>query len=396
MFQKIDYLNGQIFMNKRKICILVNSRANYARIKTVLRAIKKRKNLQLQLVIGASAVLDRFGDLTEIIIKDGFKIAGKIYSIVEGENPTTMAKSTGLAIIELSTLFENLKPDIVLTVADRFETLSTAIAASYMNIPLAHTQGGEVTGSIDESVRHAITKLSNIHFPATKLAKKNIIKMGENPENVYLTGCPSIDLALNIDTKIQKNFFSMYGGVGPKIDPKTPYLVVLQHPVTTEYGSGMRQINETIKAVSLINMQAVWLWPNVDAGSDEISKGLRSFREIEKPKLIHFYKNFKPEDFLKLIKNCSCMVGNSSSAIREGSFLGIPAVNIGTRQKGREHGKNIIFSDYNSKSIALAIKKQLKNGYFSQESIFGHGNAGEKIATILSRVKVKVQKKLNY
>ena len=161
-------------MLRKKICILVNSRANYARIKTALQAIQKRKKLQLQLVIGASAVLDRFGDLTKIIKKDGFKIVGKIYSIVEGENPTTMAKSTGLAIIELSNLFENLKPDIVLTVADRFETLATAIAASYMNIPLAHTQGGEVTGSIDESVRHAITKLSNIHFPATKLAKRNL------------------------------------------------------------------------------------------------------------------------------------------------------------------------------------------------------------------------------
>ena len=331
-------------MQKRKICILVNSRANYARIKTVLSEINNKSNLQLQLVIGASAVLDRFGDLTKIIKKDGFKIAGKIYSIVEGENPTTMAKSTGLAIIELSTLFENLKPNIVLTVADRFETLSTAIAASYMNIPLAHTQGGEVTGSIDESVRHAITKLSNVHFPATKKAYKNLLKMGENPKNVYLTGCPSIDLAKKIDPTIPNNFFTKYGGVGPKIDPKRPYLVVLQHPVTTEYGKGIKQINETINAINSIKIQTVWLWPNVDAGSDEISKGLRTFREIKKPKLIHFYKNFSPEDFLKLIKNCSCIIGNSSSAIREGSYLGIPAVNIGTRQKGREHGKNIIFT----------------------------------------------------
>ena len=383
-------------MIKKKICIVVNSRANYARIKTVLKEISNEKNLQLQLVIGASALLDRFGDLTDLVEKEGFKISGKIYSIVEGENPTTMAKSTGLAIIELSSLFENLKPDIVLTVADRFETLATAIAASYMNIPLAHTQGGEVTGSIDESVRHAITKLSHIHFPATKLAKKNIIRMGENPKNIYLTGCPSIDLISNINSKISQKLLSSYGGVGPEIDPKKPYLVVLQHPVTTEYGSGIKQINETIKAVCSVNMQTIWLWPNVDAGSDEISKGLRSFREIKKPKLIHFYKNFEPEDFLKLIKNCSCIVGNSSSAIREGSFLGIPAVNIGTRQKGREHGKNITFSDYNSKSIEFAIKKQLKHGKYPKEQIFGKGNSGVKIAKVLSTVKVKIQKNLNY
>ena len=383
-------------MQKRKICILVNSRANYARIKTVLSEINNKSNLELQLVIGASAVLDRFGDLTKIIKKDGFKIAGKIYSIVEGENPTTMAKSTGLAIIELSTLFENLKPNIVLTVADRFETLSTAIAASYMNIPLAHTQGGEVTGSIDESVRHAITKLSNIHFPATKKAYKNLLKMGENPKNVYLTGCPSIDLAKKIDPTIPNNFFTKYGGVGPKIDPKRPYLVVLQHPVTTEYGKGIKQINETINAINSIKIQTVWLWPNVDAGSDEISKGLRTFREIKKPKLIHFYKNFSPEDFLKLIKNCSCIIGNSSSAIREGSYLGIPAVNIGTRQKGREHGKNIIFTDYKSKNILRAIKYQIQKNKPKQEKIFGDGNSGKKIANILSNVKIKIQKQLNY
>ena len=326
---------------KRKVCIIVNSRANYGRIKSVLEALKSHQGISLQLVVGASAVLTRFGDVRKIIKNDGFEISSIIYSVIEGENPTTMAKSTGLAIIELSTIFENLQPDVVLTVADRYETLATAVAASYMNIPLAHTQGGEVTGSIDESVRHAITKLAHIHFPSTKLAEKFLIKLGEDPKTIHMTGCPAMDIAANTDLKMDSEFFKRYKGVGPGIDLNKPYLVVLQHPVTTEFGQGFKQIKETIKAVSSINMQVVWLWPNIDAGSDDVSKGIRTFRERERPELIHFFKNFSPEDFIKLIGNCSCQIGNSSSAIREGSFLGIPVVNIGSRQNGRECGKNV-------------------------------------------------------
>ena len=211
----------------RKVCIIVNSRANYARIYSVLRAIQNHKNLKLQLVVGASALLYRFGKVIDRIEKDGFKPVAKLYSIIEGENPVTMAKSTGIAIIELSTIFENLKPDIVLTVADRFETLATAVAASYMNIPLAHTQGGEQTGSIDESVRHAITKLAHIHFPATNKSKKILIKMGENKKNIFNFGCPSIDL---IDKKNLKTFLNNLiknsKGVGYYINLKKPYIVV--------------------------------------------------------------------------------------------------------------------------------------------------------------------------
>ena len=179
---------------KRKICVVVHSRANYGRIKSVMRAINNHSDLELQLLVGSSALLYRFGSVIDIIRGDGFKENAVVHSILEGETPTTMAKSTGMAITELATHFENLKPDIVVTVADRFETLSTAVAASYMNIALAHSQGGEVTGSIDESVRHAITKLAHIHFPATKRAKDYLLRMGEEKESVHLTGCPAIDL----------------------------------------------------------------------------------------------------------------------------------------------------------------------------------------------------------
>ena len=325
---------------RRTVCVVVNSRANYGRIKSVLAAIRARPDLELQLILGASALLYRFGNVRQIIEADGFTPAATIYTIVEGETPTTMAKSTGLAILELATLFENLKPDIVLTVADRFETMATAVAASYMNIPLAHTQGGEVTGSIDESVRHAVTKLAHLHFPATELAAENVIRMGEDPATVFYTGCPSIDIVAAIDLSLPRDIFKRYLGVGSEIDPSRPYLVVLQHPVTTEYGRGLEQINETLKAVSAFGIQTAWLWPNVDAGSDDISKGLRMYREKHNPANLHFYRNFAVEDYARLIDNAACLVGNSSSALREGTYLGVPAVNIGTRQQGREHGPN--------------------------------------------------------
>ena len=163
-------------MKKRKICVVVHSRANYGRSKSILKARDKHTNLELQLIVGASALLWRFGEAIKIIEKDGFKPIETIHMMLEGETPLNMAKSTGLGIIELSSVFERIKPDFVLTVADRYETMSTAIAASYMNIPLVHTQGGEVTGSIDESVRHAITKLSHIHFPATEESKRGLLK----------------------------------------------------------------------------------------------------------------------------------------------------------------------------------------------------------------------------
>lgn len=381
---------------KRKVCVVVNSRANYARIKSVMAAVRAHSKLELQLIVGASALLYRFGNAADIIRRDGFEPNATVYSIVEGETPTTMAKSTGLAIIELATLFENLKPDVVLTVADRFETIATAIAASYMNIAVAHTQGGEVTGSIDESVRHAVTKLSHLHFPATRRAADNLIRMGEDPQTVHLTGCPAMDLVADLDLHLTDDFFERYGGVGEHIDSKRPYLVVLQHPVTTEYGRGFEQINQTLKAVASLNMQTVWLWPNVDAGSDDVSKGLRVYREKYQPKHIHFYRNFSAEDYARLIANSSCLVGNSSSALREGTFLGIPAVNIGTRQQGREHGANVKHVGYEADAIRDAVLKQVSHGRYERSTMFGDGRAGVKIADILSAENVRIQKTLHF
>lgn len=383
-------------MSKRKIAVVVNSRANYGRIKSVLRAVDRHPDLELQLIVGASAVLYRFGNALDVIKKDGFRPSAIVHTIVEGETPTTMAKSTGLGIIELATQFENLAPDIVLTVADRFETMATAIAAAYMNIPLAHTQGGEVTGSIDESVRHAITKLAHIHFPATKLAAANVRRMGEEPERIHMTGCPAIDLVADLDLDLPSDLFERYKGVGRPLDARQPYLVVLQHPVTTEYGKSFSQIEATLQAVRGTGLQTAWLWPNIDAGSDDVSKCLRMARERGETANIHFYRNFSPEDYARLIGNCACLIGNSSSALREGAFLGVPAVNIGTRQQGREHGRNVLDVGYCAEEIGKAIARQLEHGRYPRDEMFGDGHAGARIADILSKAEISIQKRLAF
>ena len=386
-------------MKKRKICVVINNRANYARIKSVLIEIKKNKKLDLQIVLGSSAILQRYGEVSDIIKRDGFKINRKIYTLLEGENLLSMSKSTGVSIMEFSSIFNELKPDIVVVIADRYETLAAAVAASYMNIVLVHTQGGEVTGSIDESVRHATTKLAHIHFPASLKSKKNIIRMGEDPKKVFLVGCPSLDLIDKKNLKIDKKFkrtYSSYGVGELIIDFDKPYVVVLQHPVTTEYNLLNKNINETIKGIMMIKHQIIWLWPNVDAGSDIVSKKIRKIREIKKPKNIRWQKNYSPEDYLKLIYNSSCLVGNSSSAIREGAYLGIPAVNIGTRQNKREQGKNVINIEYDSAEIYKSILRQIRREKYPQNRIFGDGKAGKRISNILSKVKLDIIKTLNY
>ncbi|MFZ5584432.1 MAG: UDP-N-acetylglucosamine 2-epimerase [Thermodesulfobacteriota bacterium] len=384
----------------RKICVVVGSRANYSSIKSVMRAVKEHPELTLQLVVGASALLDRFGSVVDVIERDGFTPTAKVHMIIEGETPQTMAKSTGLGLLELPTIFGALKPDVVITVGDRFETMATAIAAAYMNIPLAHTMGGEVTGTIDESIRHSVTKLAHIHFPANREAGERIIRMGEHPDSVHVVGCPRIDLVAEIARNNGRHLdqeFLAQEGVGGHIDPDKPFLLVNQHPVTTEYGRGEEQINATLEALMELRMPTIMLWPNVDAGSEDISRGMRKFRELHRHDFIRFYKNFPVETFVRLMLKCACMLGNSSAMIREGSFLGVPAVNIGSRQDGRERGANVIDVDYDRDEILDAVRRQLVNGRYPSQPIYGDGHAGRRIAETLANLKqVRLQKRIAY
>lgn len=372
------------------------SRANYGRVKYVLKAIQKHPSLELQLVVGASVLLDRFGNAVRVIEKDGFVPIRKIYYVIEGENLETQAKSTGLGIIELSTVFEDIRPDVVITVADRYETMATAIAATYLNIPLAHIQGGEITGNIDELVRHAITKLSHYHFPSTEQSRERLIKMGEEPERVVNSGCPSIDTLCHQELSISNEKMEPYGGVGYKIDFAKPYILMMQHPVTTSPEEGRVQVEKTLAALRDRKEQKIVMWPNIDAGSDLVSKGIRIFRDNHHDLNFAYYKNFPPEIYNCILNNAICAVGNSSSFIREASFMGTPTVIVGDRQEGREHGNNVMFAQYNTEDIARCLDNQISHGRYESETIFGQGNAGEVIADYLAKVDLSIHKRMTY
>jgi UDP-hydrolysing UDP-N-acetyl-D-glucosamine 2-epimerase len=385
-------------VQRRRVCAVITARPSYSRIRSALFALRERHDVDLQIVVAASALLDRYGNVSQVMEADGFALSGRAFTIVEGETLVTSAKSMGLGVLELASLFDHLAPDVVVTIADRFETLATAVAASYINVPVAHLQGGEITGSIDEKVRHAVTKLSNLHFASTKLAAERIIRLGERPDTVFCTGCPSIDIAAEVRDGLSEDFdpFQFYGGVGPVFDLRDGYVVVMQHPVTTEFDSAADQIVETLEAVKALNVNTFWFWPNIDAGSDVVSKMIRRYREGGKLGHVHFFRNLKPEDFLRLMMRSRCIVGNSSVSIREGSYLGVPAVNIGTRQQYRERGRNVIDVGYNAADIRFAVEAQFKQGRYPCDTLYGDGKAGARIAEQLATSPLASDKVLTY
>ncbi|MGB9338375.1 MAG: UDP-N-acetylglucosamine 2-epimerase [Polyangiales bacterium] len=382
----------------RKVCVIITARPSYSRIRSALVALKARDDIELQVVVAASALLDRYGSVIDEIERDGFEIANKVYMVLEGEQLLTMAKTTGIGMIELATALDNLKPDFVVTIADRHETLATAVAAAYMNIPLVHIQGGEITGSIDEKVRHAVTKLADYHLVSTELAAERVIRMGEDPDTVIVTGCPSIDIAAKVLDKPELDFDPMqkYGGVGAQLDLSNGYLVVLQHSVTTEHDLARKQVQATLHAVTDSGFPTLWFWPNPDAGSDGTSGGIRAFREAYNPPNLHFFKNMAPDDFLRLLYHSRCLVGNSSAGIRECSFLGVPVVNIGGRQTGRDRGANVRDVGYDRGAIAGAIRIQAAKGLLPSDPLYGDGTAGPRISEALARIEPRIEKRLTY
>jgi UDP-hydrolysing UDP-N-acetyl-D-glucosamine 2-epimerase len=383
----------------KKICVVIGSRANYSSIKSAMTAIQAHPDLELQLVVAASALLDRYGSAVDLIEQDGFHPAARLYMLIEGETPTTMAKSTGLGLIELPGVFERLQPDIVLTVGDRFETMATTLAAAYMNIPVAHTMGGEVSGTIDESIRHAVTKFAHIHFPASREAAERIVRLGEPPESVHMVGCPRIDLVAEIlrsePRELETDFLKL--GVGSALDLRRPFLMISQHPVTTEYGEGERQISATLEAARSTGLPTIVLWPNADAGSEDIARGIRKWREQKKDQNMHFFKNLPTSVYIRLMAHAACLLGNSSSGIREGAYIGTPVINLGSRQTMRERGGNVMDVSHDADEIQRALREQIDHGRYEMEPIYGEGNAGVRIANILSGLgPVNVQKRITY
>lgn len=386
-------------MTKRKVCVVITTRGNYAKMKSVISAIQADPDLELQLVLGGMVVLEKYGRILNTIADQHLPVLRTIHFVVEGENLVTMAKSAGLAVSEFATAFDDLKPDVVLVIADRFECLPIAMAAAYMNIAVAHVEGGEVSGSIDESIRHSITKLAHLHFPSSKEAAVRIARMGEDPASIFPVGGTSMDVIrqLNLtDLEPVRSYMRGYGmGSLINLEPNE-YLVLTQHPVTTEYDENLEHIRETIAALQDLSMPTVWVMPNMDAGSDGINKGIRIFRESVKPDNIHFFKSLPIELFAPLMKNAACLLGNSSSGIRESAFLGTPSVNIGSRQQGRQRGKNVMDVGYDRYQIVKAVRAQLAHGRYVSDDIYGDGYAADRIVDILKSADFKIQKTVTY
>jgi len=380
---------------RRKICTVLVDRANYGRMHPVMRAIQADPELDLQTICAGTMLLERFGQAEKIVAADGFHIDGRVYMEVEGSVPATMAKSIGLGIIEFSTEFQRLRPDIVLIIGDRYEALAAAIAAAYMNLPVAHIQGGEISGSIDESARHAITKFAQLHFASTERSARFIRRMGENPDYVFNVGCPSGDYIIPLDLNISSDEVNTLG-VGGNIDIEKPYFLVIFHPITTEFNQQRKQAEELLHALHELSHPTIWFWPNVDAGSNSIAVTIRMYREKYNAPWLHMIKNLNPIAFQKLLKRACCAIGNSSSFIRDSTFSGTPVVLVGDRQVGREHGENLISCRPKAADIVDAVHKQIKAGRRPPSNLYGDGNSGPKIVEALRVFKPYTQKRLHY
>lgn len=381
--------------SKRKICFVITSKIHYSRNKLVLMALRDHPGIALQIVVGGAALLDKFGVVEPDLAADGFSVDARCYMILEGTAPVAMAKSAGVGLMEMATIFENLKPDIVLVRGDRYETLPVAIAAAYMNISVAHIEGGDVTGSIDESVRHAVSKLAHIHFPTNDDSAARLIRMGERPDHIFNVGSPELEVVANADEAVVSEELVNYLGVGEAIDLDEDFIMVMQHPVTTEAADARSQITETLHAVAELGVPALWFWPNADAGSDDVSKGIRTFREQHDPAHIRFLKYLPADQFYALLKKAKCLVGNSSAGLKEAALLGTPVVNIGTRQHGRYEGhlsSHVAQTSYDRAEIKAAIEAQLVHGPYGPDTYLYREGAAERIADTLATIELYTQK----
>lgn len=382
-------------MQPRKVCVVLVDRANYGRLKPVMQAVSDHPEMDMQVIATGTMVLGRFGRPVEVVRGDGFHVDSEIYIELEGSTPATMAKSVGFGVVEFASEYQRLQPDLVLLIGDRYEALAAAIAAAYMNICIVHIQGGEVSGSIDESARHAITKFAHYHFPSTKRSAEYLLRMGESPETILGVGCPSSDIARELQPVLPAGAINASGS-GAYIDPQQPFQLVIFHPTTTEYGGEQTQMRELLLALELIHMQTLLLWPNIDAGSDQISKAIRIFRDQAGPEWLRTVTNLKPDDYLQVLQAASCAIGNSSSFVRDASYFGTPVVLVGDRQAGRETDVHVQHVAPQSAEIAHAIRKQLRHGRYAPSTLYGDGCVSARIAAALARITPYRQKRLHY
>jgi len=379
---------------KRKICFPITSRAYYGRSQLLMKKLQDHPAIDLELMLGGSILLDKYSrHIAEDIEAGGFTISTSLFNVIEGGNHVAMAKTACLTALEFTNGFHAADPDIIVICGDRFEQLAIAMAAAYLNKTIAHIEGGDVTGSIDESVRHAITKLAHIHFVTNDEAHRRVLAMGEDPNYVFTTGSLDVEVASQVASDITSEALNRYG-VGHEIDLTQPFLLVIQHPVTTEHDN-RRHLEDTLRAVSALDLPAIWIWPNPDAGTGEMADSLRRFRENmpDAVRKMRFITDVPMSEFIGLLKVAACLVGNSSAGIKECSFLGTPVVNIGARQQGRLHAANVRHAAYEREDIAAAISEQIAHGRYAPSHIYYRPGASQAIVDVLAGSELYTQKR---
>ena len=381
----------------RRVAIVITTRGNYAKMKSTMAAVRRRDDLALITLVGGGIVQQRFGDYRSVIEGDGFPIDATLDFLVgDGATLVSQTELAGRAITMLAGVLEKTGPDIILVIADRWEALAVALAATTMNVPIAHLEGGEISGSIDERLRHAVTKLAHLHLPANDDAARRIVKMGEQTESVIVVGTPSLDLLAEVDLDARASLAAAPGGEGDAIDFAEDYIVVSQHAVVTEETDAERQMAETMAAAATAGLPIVWLLPNMDAGGEGIMRVVTRLRDAPRAVTLRTYPSMRFEHYSVLLANARCLIGNSSSGIREGAFLGTPSVNVGTRQTGRVRGQNVIDVGYDRNEIAAAMQRQLRRGRYASDPVYGDGHAGERIADALAAMRLTLDKTIAY
>jgi UDP-hydrolysing UDP-N-acetyl-D-glucosamine 2-epimerase len=380
---------------QRKVCVVLVDRANYGRLKPVMHAIQDHPDLRMQCIAAGTMVLERFGRAADLVRREGFQVDGEIYTELEGSTPISMAKSVGIGVVEFANEYLRLKPDVVLIIGDRYEALGAAIAAAYMNLPIVHIQGGEVSGSIDESARHAISKFAQFHFPSTERAREYLLRMGEAPETILGVGCPGSDIARMMKRHLDPQVINSTGS-GSFIDVTRPFLLVIYHPTTTSFGGEFEQMRQVLAALEEIRVQTVMLWPNIDAGSDHISKTIRVFRDQHAPEWLRTLTNLPPENYLQVLAAASCAVGNSSSFVRDAGYFGTPVVLVGERQDGRETDVHAVRCTPVKEQIIAEVRARLDHGRYAPSTLYGDGYVSGRVAEALANLKPYVQKRLHY
>jgi UDP-hydrolysing UDP-N-acetyl-D-glucosamine 2-epimerase len=344
-------------------------------------------------MLGGSILLDKYSrHIADDIEAGGFTISTSLFNVIEGGNHVAMAKTACLTALEFTNGFHAADPDIVVICGDRFEQLAITMAAAYLNKTIAHIEGGDLSGSIDESVRHAITKLAHVHFVTNEDARRRVLAMGEDPKYVFNTGSLDVEMASHVAAPISGDAINGYG-VGHEIDVTRPFVIVIQHPVTTE-PENRPHLDETLAAVAALDLPAIWIWPNPDAGTGEMADRLRHFREKQgDARKMRFITDVPVNEFIALLKMTACVVGNSSAGIKECSYLGTPVVDIGARQQGRLHAENVVHAAYERGAILEAVRRQIGHGPYAPSHIYYREAASQSMVDILSSVALYTQKR---